>query len=182
MIIETTSYPEQSKRMFYGLTQKGRPFFRNKTNNEETPYYSINITDENNKKLEAIGAIVKLSDNNNNEKEYYLSISKLKGNAELFDFDNDIAYCKTVEEFKSTISIKSLRHTFLYLSNSDLNYYYLFGFITYDYIYLQKHIFKNISYFKEISSYTNEGVQELDQFGFEISCFQTERGLIICFF
>ena len=48
MVIETTSYPGTNKRMFYGLKQNGRPFFKNKTNNnEETLYYSKDVNGEN---------------------------------------------------------------------------------------------------------------------------------------
>ena len=43
MVVETTCYPEESKRMFYGLKANGRPFFKDKSNNKETPYYSINV-------------------------------------------------------------------------------------------------------------------------------------------
>ena len=34
-VIETTPYPEQPKRKFFGLKRNGRPFFTDKTNNEE---------------------------------------------------------------------------------------------------------------------------------------------------
>ena len=37
IVVETTGYPLQPKRMFYGLKQNGRPFFGN------DPYYSMTI-------------------------------------------------------------------------------------------------------------------------------------------
>ena len=39
MIIETTSYPFNAKRMFYGLKQNGEYFFN--VNGKSTPFYSI---------------------------------------------------------------------------------------------------------------------------------------------
>ena len=88
MIIETTCKPGNSKRIFYGLKQNGRPFFINKTNNEETPYYSINVEGQNEPqgKYEAEGIIIKDSNSGN---EYYMSVSNLEYYVEIFDFNND---------------------------------------------------------------------------------------------
>ena len=41
LIVETSSFPSQLKRMFYGLKKDGRPYFAYKEKN--TPYYTINI-------------------------------------------------------------------------------------------------------------------------------------------
>ena len=40
IVIESACYPLKQKRMFYGLKKDGRPFFINKTNSKETPFYS----------------------------------------------------------------------------------------------------------------------------------------------
>jgi len=57
--------------MFCGLKANGRPFFKDKSNNKEIQYYSINVEfdGDNFKKLEAVGLIIKLSNNENNGKE-----------------------------------------------------------------------------------------------------------------
>ena len=117
MVVETTCYPEGHKRMFFGLKENGRPFF--KDNNNEKLYYSINVEGEAYKKFEADSLIIKLSNNDNNGKEYYFSISKLECNAELFDFDNNKVYTKDVNSFTTFFNTDSLRNAFISLSNSN---------------------------------------------------------------
>ena len=186
MVIETTCFPPSSKRMFYGLKENGRPFFINKTNNEETQYYSKDINHEDYKKLEAQGLIIKLSDIENNGKEYYLSVSKLECNAEMFDFENDEVYHKTVSSFTTIYNVKSLRHAFFPLSSSSSQYYYIFGFISYIFfenkIFLQKHIFNSISDFESTNTKTYEGTSDGNAYGSQISCYQTAKGLLNCFY
>ena len=127
MVIESTCYPGKTKRMFYGLKQNGRPFFINKNNNEETPYYSVNVEgqDELLGNFEAEGIIIKDS---NNGKEYFFSVSKLGCYAEIFDFDNDKVYYKKVSVFSSYLYVNSLRNSLFSFPTTDLNYYYFFGF------------------------------------------------------
>jgi len=112
MIIETTCYPEKPKRMFYGLKQNGRPFFTNKTNNQPTPYYSIIVNNERNRTLEATGTIIKSSNAQNYGKEYFLTLSKLQCNVELFDLEKDEVYVKTLPDFTSLSSVWSIYHSF----------------------------------------------------------------------
>ena len=181
LVVETTCYPPKAKRMFFGLKSNGRPFFTNKTNNEETLYYSINLDNDNQKSLESKGIIIQSSDNSN-KGEFFLSLSKLECNAELFDFNKDEVYAKTISDFSKTNGVCSLRHTFFSYYNSDSQYYYIFGFNSYgDKLHLQKHIFNSISGFQAASSYTNEETIIEDIFGQEVSCFQTVEKLIICF-
>ena len=185
LVIETTCFPQQPKRMFYGIKKNGRPFFKNKINNEYTPFYSKNISGDKNLSLESTGAIIKLSNNENNGKEYYLSLSKMQGNAELFDFENDEVYVKKIEEFTTMIGIYSLSHTFFSLSSIEQEYYYIFGFLSYhefiNKIYLQKHIFNSLKDFEKTNTYTNKGVSEGIAMGYEVSCFLSLMGFINCF-
>ena len=48
IVIESSCYPFEQKRMFYGLKNNGRPYFINRTNNKETPFYSKIMEGENN--------------------------------------------------------------------------------------------------------------------------------------
>ena len=183
LVLETTCYPVNPKRMFFGIKQNGRPFFTNKTNNEETFYYSKTLDSENEKSLESKVFIIKESTDNG--KEYFLSLSKLECNAELFDFDNDIVYKKTISDFTTLSSIFSLRHAFFSFSDSGSQHYYIFGFNSYhnwaNKLYLQKHIFNSISNFEWATTYTGEGITEDNVTGYEASCFKTVNELIICF-
>ena len=188
MVVETTCYPENIGRMFYGLKSNGRPFFKNKSNNKETPYYSINVEDagENYKSLEGDGIIIKLSSNENNGKEYFLSISKMACNAELFDFDNDKVYTKTVNSFTTFSYINSLRNALIPLSSTNTEYYYIFGFSGFNYqqkYWLQKHIFNSLNNFMDEITYTGQSVgSEYIPYGSQISCFLTIKKLINCFY
>ena len=114
-----------------------------------------------------------------------MSLSKLECNAELFDFDNDIVYKKTISDFTTLSGIFSLRHAFFSLSDSGSQHYYIFGFNSYhnweNKLYLQKHIFNSISNFESTTTYTGEGITEDNVTGYEASCFKTVNELIICF-
>ena len=181
IVLESACYPFQQKRMFYGLKNDGRPFFKNKTINKETPFYS-KVVGEGNTMTESTSAIIKMIDNNNNEKEYFLSLSKWSGHAELFDFENDESYAKTIADFTLLTNIKSIKHTFFRLNSENK---YFFGFVSYhnaeNRTYLQKHSFNRLNQFEATNSYTYESTDELGTYGYEISCYQTASSLIYCF-
>ena len=189
MLIETTSYPELSKRIFFGLKKNGRPFFKNKINMGETPYYSKEIINKENGNaighFESVALIVR---NNDTKGEYFLSLPKLNDNAELFVFDLDLAFYKPVQTFASSLEVRSLRHSFFPLKyrNNYIDNYYLFCFVGRyldqftESLFIQKHIFKGSNWETESSFY--DGTNEPFAFGKTISCFQTESELIICFF
>ena len=158
MIIEATSRPKSKKRIFYGLKKNGRPFFKNNITKEETSFYSINSTTSSNKgQLEIDGLIIKLSGTTNNGKEYFFSISKLEGFAEIFDFDNDILYYYKIKDFTSIENVNSKRNTIIPLYNTSSEFYYLIGFLgskssssSIKTVYFQKHIFNSIEIRTEI--------------------------------
>ena len=186
MVVEATGVPYNPKRMFYGLKKNGRPLFRNKITNEETAYYSINRTTSTYKMSEAKAAIIKLSGNNNRGKEYFISVSKWNCDTELIDFENDMIYGRTVNQFTSTTEIYSIVHTFMPIYNSsDSTYYYLFGFHSGSSnrrVFFQKHVFNSISDFEESTSCINSGFNVVNAFGYGITCFKTVKEKICCFF
>ena len=193
MIVETTCYPGEPKRYFYGIKKNGRPFFKNKTNQENTPYYVIETNGQNNHKgkYESEAIVIKSSESGDgNGKEYFLSVSKLECYAELFDFENDKIYYKSMKKFTGIQIVKTFRHGFFSYASDDINkYYYFFGF-TSDInanenqnltIKFQKHIFTSISGFESKTSYSSTQTL-LNGYGKIISSFQTPGLLIICFF
>ena len=116
MVLETTSYPELNKRIFYGLSQNGWPFFKSEINGEETetPFYFKTIYNES--KFESENSVIMHSTNGN---EYYLSLSKLECYTELFDFKNDEFFSKPTTQFSSYVIVNSLRHSFFPLSTKN---------------------------------------------------------------
>ena len=193
MVVETTCYPENRGRMFYGLKANGRPFFKDKSNNKETPYYSINVEGENFKSLEGEGIIIKLSNNEDNGKEYFFSISKMACNTELFDFDNDKVFIKLTNTFiNNYYDFRTLRSAIIPLSKSitDDKYYYIFGFVSKKWyslsgnkFLLQKHKFETLNEYEDTNTYTEQYIESDDSSeGYQTSCFQTVNGLINCFY
>ena len=187
MIIETTANPKSKKRIFYGLKKNGRPFFKNNITNEETSFYSINATLDNGQ-YEIDGFVIKLSGNTNNGKEYFISISKLEGFTEIFDFDNDKLYYYKMKDFTSIKNAISKRNTILPLYNIGSEFYYLIGFLgnkttsssSINTVYFQKHIFNSIKDIEEIDESDMKKVEKGYNSG--ISCFKTDSEKIICFY
>ena len=112
MVVETTCFPISKKRMFFGLKQNGRPFF---TKNGENIFFSTDIIN-NSGKVEAEGAIIKLSTAESNE--YFMSISKLEMNAEIIDFNTGTIYFKSTAAFTFMYEVKTLRHAFIPLESN----------------------------------------------------------------
>ena len=67
MVVETTDYPDTQKRMFFGISQNGRPFF---TKDGENIFFSTNANNDEGK-FEAQGLIIKISSDESNE--YFMS-------------------------------------------------------------------------------------------------------------
>jgi len=82
MIIETSSFPTNNKRIFFGLKKDGRYYFKTKDTKEETPFNYLIADDEKEFKYESGNAIII-----NNKKEYLVSIGRCESYTELFDFD-----------------------------------------------------------------------------------------------
>ena len=176
------------KRIFYGLKQNERPFFK-KSNTDETSFYSITVDGENeseNGKYESESIIIKHS---STQIEYYLSISKLNCYAELVNFETNKLYYKRSKEFANWKDVKSLRHSIFPYSpnNSGNDYYYMFCFVGGNnsdenkQLFFQKHIFKG-NYFPSENTCCELEYIEDNGFGKIISCFQSESEFIICLF
>jgi len=190
MVIETTSFPGTTKRIFYGLKHNGRPFFRDNITNEETFFYSKEVIGEETTtgQYESATIIIKHS---NTGKEYFLSVSKMSCYAEMFDLDNDEVHFHPSYYFAAGLFIVSIRNTFFLFATQneyDNNYYYFFGFIaTYldndiKKVYFQKHIFRNFDNF-ENDQHFDSGSEQPNAYGNGINCFQTTNlKFIICFY
>ena len=132
MIIDTTAYPGNNERRFFGLKKNGRPYFFDENNNE-TPYLSLFVNDlenENQQKIEGESNFIILSKQNNNEiKEYLLSFSKFDNYMELYDFENnEIITRKSKEIFGNEIT-SDVNSFIKSKSKIDNNYNYYFAYI-----------------------------------------------------
>ena len=97
MLFQTSSYPIDNKtRIFYGLKSNGRPYFQDKDNGLETPFYSIESI---NYKYESGNAIF-IKD----EIEYFVSFGRIDSYTELFDYKNN---CLISNRTNNLIGIKN---------------------------------------------------------------------------
>ena len=142
-------------------------------------------------KYESKSIIIKSSETGeNNGKEYFLSIPSLDNYAELFDFENDKIYFKDLLSFSKHQYVKTYKNALFLYSNESNQYYYFFGFITdiaknhnnEPKIIFQKHIFEDIPEFKNQNTGSEDLQTILNVFGKIITCFQTYRKLLICFY
>ena len=96
MIFETTSYPTNNKRIFYGLKKNGRGYFKKSNREEETPFNYLVADNEAEGKLESINYNLMI-----HNKEYIISIGRLYSYTEIFNFDtNQIISYKTKDIFE----------------------------------------------------------------------------------
>ena len=189
MVVESTQYPQNAYRMFYGIKRNGRPLFIDETTNGETPYYTKQVTGQTNGhsgKTEAIADIIKFSEEVDG-KEYFFSISKLDCYGEIFDFENNLMYQKSVKSSTKYTYTITYRHAFVpYKTMSQSSYFYLFGFIKSD----NPTIFDNSTFvlhkirFRNNANFPNRNkeISMPNAYGYIVSCFQTEKEIFICFY
>ena len=93
MIIETTSCPGNSKRMFYDIKSNGRPFYKYLEKEESSYHFSIEVKkeqpeNEDKYRYKAEIFIVTINNGSQNGNEYLESISKDLQYTELYDFES----------------------------------------------------------------------------------------------
>ena len=177
MIIETSPFSANNKRIFFGLKKNGRYYFNRTNNNDIIPFNSLTTDEETEYKFESANSIII-----NQGKEYFVSIGRLSSYTELFDFDNDkIISNKTMELIgyqnknvrPNLINLDKEENTFIFSGISDI------GNITYGII------MKFDLEFTPNKIVLSNKTERTIEYGFgEISsCFITETNkLIICFY
>ena len=87
MIFETSpfpAYPSTNKRIFYGLKNNGRYYFKKNDSNEETPFKNLTFENKNESKFESGNSIIIIDGI-----EYFLSMGRMNSYTEIFDFENN---------------------------------------------------------------------------------------------
>ena len=186
MIEDTTSFPINQNRHFFGLKQNGKFYFK-KTDNSETPYYKITV-DHQKGRIEGESYFIKLSssDSSKHGKELICGISKSGQKerglyAEIYNLeDGSIQKYKTLEMFGKIYSESFVITKAPDEPNSN-NYYYLLNYIVQDsskyYNYIRKIYFtfensKGYSLSKEVTG--EQGNHKL------VSGFYTDNSIYIC--
>ena len=207
MIFSSTANRQTEKRIFYGFKKNGRPFFQNET----SYFYSMNSAKEisSEQKFESDSIVIKLSDGS--EKEYLLSTGNKESFCEIYDFENNMTYKNSMENFTNNNNYTgSFRNMGIFLFSNSSGHYYLFGFTINEtiknekaeelgikentnekkelpkkkmYKNLQIHQFNTIENFNSFTTIIKE--IKIDDANTEkdgISCFITENQYIMCFY
>ena len=190
LVILTTKTAGTGERLFYGLRENGRSLFKN-DNSNEYPYLIFNISGEegNQKKFNSESFFIQLSncDNSVDENEYYLSVAKDDQYTEMFDFENENNnFMRTMELFEHKIYSDRWSIIRLFGEDDKKNYNYLLASINKKEnedkfkLYLKKIYFnyKLLSEFNEVDETTEIECKENKM----VSCFQTDKGKIVCFY
>ena len=186
LVVQTTSCPCSSKRMFYGIKSNGRAFFNNITDSKKTYFYSIEAKDQPSNtgscKYEGESFIAKINDGANKGKEYVVNFSKTSQYTELYLFDeNDSNQIPSSELFGTQVG--SQRSSTFNFIIDNINYTLISYVITVDnknYIY-----FKKLNFFSNIFAGGNPSIsssKKEDNLGNSVSCFVTEQKYIICIY
>jgi len=189
MIINTTAFPGNNERRFFGLKKNGRSFFYNE-NNIETPYrtlFASGLENINQQKTEGESSFIILSkQNDSNLEEYLLSFSKEENYIELYDFDNNIIITKKSSEYFGKTIISNVCTFFKAESKINNKYNYYIAYIYFDNnsfkFYVQRNYFtsKNIDIKSEYHKDTGSSKSTLNKT--IISCFETKSKKIVCFY
>ena len=179
MIVETTSYPKNITRKFFGLQPNGLPYFG------ETNHYSIDATEpagKDRERYEAEVFIGIINEGENKDKEYLASIPKSNQYAELFDFSSNKMHQKlTTEIFGSEIGNYRGGIVNYKLVN---NQYYVLAFKTTlsntDTFVFKRFKIKGLGFGPKQGFEVDKTTQFTINVGTSISCFVSDSQIIIC--
>ena len=169
-----------SVRFFFGLKKNGRNFF--KINGEETQFYSYKLVDgeEDNSGKKYEGEIQIATMNQEDNKEYLLSLSKAESYAELYDFENMEIYKKKMVLLFGIENLNE-RQISLSIKSSDNKYYSIYGFIDGSEISIFKFSLDMKNSIESSSNFSPK--KRSDAKGSSVSCFETTiNKRIVCFY
>ena len=185
IIIETTKFPESPIRIFFGLKKNGRFYFIN--NNTEVPFSSLNISEpglEIQQRYESENTFIKLS--NTEQNEFLLSFGNSNYNVEIFDINLTFVSRMNLRPFLNITGIcnSDLFSLFKLKSDQSKNYYILAINENSDGVYkfvIRKYYFTSTDF--ENGGYHIKNMQsKLCSDRKTVSCFETEKSKIICFY
>jgi len=187
MIVDSSAYPANNKRNFYGLKKNGR-FYFNDINNQLPGYYSMEV-DHTKGRIEGESYFIKLSSSNTKfqGRELILGISR--------NGDNDSGYFTEIYNLKNNNFTKYsttnmfghiISDSFTIIKNpdtSDSNYYYTLAYIIKDGSEYKLKIKKTYFSFDLPQGYKHVIEKEKRaQYSRSVSSFYTEKLIFICFY
>ena len=182
LLIETSSYPEENKRIFYGIKKNGRPLFTESDTLKETSFKSV-ITSQG--RQESFIFNIKLN-GTEDDKEYVISVPKdhLK-NIELYDYYNNEIYEQCARTTLKELSIFCFRGSAIKLNN--INNDYILGISGINYSDNSKTYFTLFKLsFSSPDFINNDPIVKIEKTLCSnsriVSCFDTTSQNIVCFY
>ena len=175
MLFQTSSYPGNNMRIFYGLKKNGRGYFIEENTTNETPFFSLK--EENNKqyKFESTNSIY-IKDG----KECFISLGRMDSYCEIFDYEKKVLISEKSNTLISFVNYNYRSNLIKINSNSNsyilstINNDWQLEIIKFDLL-LDNNNKLNISSQSEYSG--NYGFGEIGR------CFLIElKNIIICFY
>ena len=188
MVIDTSAYPGNNERRFFGLKKNGRPYFKDENENE-TPYYSLLVSglkNENQQKIEGESSFILLNSTNKEEygKEYLFSYAR-DSYVELYDLENKQYTYESTSSFFN-MNITSDVGTIIKANSKDSNsmYDYIFSFIYKEEskyrFYVIRGLLKSTNLTKKLNKiFTKKKTSTNRRMA---SCFQTKSSKIVCLY
>ena len=133
MVIDTTSFPVDKNRYFFGLKQNGKFYFKN-SDNSETPFYTMTVDHEKGR-IEGESYFIKLSSNDNNihGKESICGISKLGDSERGYYVEIYNLESKTFTKFRTSEMFGKIATDYFVITKtpdeSNTNFYYLVSYL-----------------------------------------------------
>ena len=175
LIIESSTYPDDGKRVFFGFKSNGRYYYKNQRYDMAVSY----------QREETFNILLNLT-NNLTYKEYLLSVAKGNGTTEIFDIENNIIIVNDSIFESFGTNIYSYRNTFIELypnENGTINYLF-------SYVKKNNDNTKNITFLKMFLSISGNKLKitkknKLTKYTKDVkitSCINTKNGYIVCFY
>ena len=186
MIVDTSAFPVNKERKFFGLKKNGRFFFKD-TNGKEIPFISI-YADHTKGRIEGESYFIKLtsSDSNINGRELLFGISKNEDSnpgyfAELYNLNAKNMTKYITSNILGNLIADSFTIT-KFPDESSSTYYYIFTYIVFNYGFYYLNIKKTYFSFDLNEGYHHVIEKQSLQVMFHrmVSCFYTKNLLYIC--
>ena len=133
MIFITSSFPMNQNRIFFGINSQGSPIFKDSNGNGTYIIKKTVTRGSNYERYESETGSIKINNDNDVNKEYFISIGKAQTYTEIFDFINyekniiEMSYTTTIE-FNTEIYSGCLINYF----ENDINYYFYCSLIVFE--------------------------------------------------
>ena len=189
LFLHTTTEPSSSNNYFFGLNSDGRPYF---TISEEEVLVILLSYNSSSFQTRHNGEFISIMlDNKNNNREHMMSVGNGEDNVEIFNFETDDIFVYSTKVM-TKYYIQSKKFALLHFIDNNNKNSSILAFIgksidnDKNYYVLQKYEFFHNTTIDKIDYKKTEHIKienfDSSHLKFILSCFQTDKRLIICFY